>query len=53
MVFKRGNNWFLRGIVSIGTSRETAKSLCSLEDYVVFTDIAQYKTWIGTYVQMQ
>lgn len=50
MVFKMGEHWFLRGIVSVGASRQNDKSSCSLEDYVVFTDVARFTSWINNYL---
>lgn len=50
MVFKRGENWFLRGVVSVGAGKENARSSCSLQDYVVFTDVAKFTSWISNYL---
>ncbi|CAH2098474.1 unnamed protein product [Euphydryas editha] len=38
-------SWYVRGIVSIGVSRQDTK-LCDPNEYVVFTDIAAYTGWI-------
>ncbi|XP_050353349.1 serine protease gd-like isoform X2 [Nymphalis io] len=38
--------WRLRGVVSLSLWTENGESTCNLEDYVVFTDTAQYLPWI-------
>ncbi|XP_045454350.1 serine protease gd-like [Melitaea cinxia] len=38
--------WRLRGVVSLSLWSDNGDSTCNLEDYVVFTDTAQYLPWI-------
>ncbi|XP_023947449.1 clotting factor C-like [Bicyclus anynana] len=38
-------SWLVRGIVSVAKSRSDA-ALCDPDEYVVFTDVATYLTWI-------
>ncbi|XP_052744454.1 chymotrypsin-like elastase family member 2A [Bicyclus anynana] len=37
--------WLVRGIVSLAVSRDDA-AVCDPDEYVVFTDVAEYLTWI-------
>ncbi|XP_069355779.1 chymotrypsin-C-like [Maniola hyperantus] len=37
--------WYIRGIVSVTLSR-VDEAICNPNEYVVFTDIEKYKTWI-------
>ncbi|XP_072934282.1 serine protease gd-like [Epargyreus clarus] len=39
--------WKLRGIVSLSLVSQKGDMSCNLDDYVVFTDAAQYLTWIS------
>ncbi|XP_026488066.2 serine protease gd-like [Vanessa tameamea] len=39
--------WRLRGVVSLSLWTENGESTCNLDDYVVFTDTAQYLPWIN------
>lgn len=39
--------WRLRGVVSLSLWSENGESLCNLNDYVVFTDTAQFLPWIN------
>lgn len=43
--FEENGVYHIRGIVSLAMSRKDLK-LCSNEDYVIFTDVAQYLHWI-------
>uniref|UniRef100_A0A8D8SCF4 Serine protease gd n=1 Tax=Cacopsylla melanoneura TaxID=428564 RepID=A0A8D8SCF4_9HEMI len=45
MVFKIGEAWYLRGIVSITVARDGLR-ICDTKHYVVFTDVAKYLNWI-------
>ncbi|XP_041971958.1 serine protease gd-like isoform X2 [Aricia agestis] len=38
--------WRLRGIVSISLWTQSGEDTCNLNDYIVFTDTAQYLPWI-------
>ncbi len=35
----------IRGIVSLTVARQD-KNVCDTKEYVIFTDVAQYLTWI-------
>lgn len=41
----RNNRWTLRGIVSAGLS-DANSGACKLMDYVVFTDVSLFTSWI-------
>ncbi|XP_045762923.1 chymotrypsin-like elastase family member 2A isoform X2 [Maniola jurtina] len=41
--------WLVRGIVSLTVSREYA-AICDPDQYVVFTDVAKYISWIQNYI---
>lgn len=44
-VVKSGDRWYLRGVVSSALlDRETY--MCDTHNYVVFTDVAQFKDWV-------
>lgn len=45
----RNNRWMLRGIVSAGLS-DANSGYCKLRDYVVFTDVALFASWVRSYV---
>lgn len=45
LVLKYGDQWYLRGVVSVALSDPHTKS-CNLNSYVVYTDVAQYDSWI-------
>ncbi|KPJ13435.1 Serine protease gd [Papilio machaon] len=38
--------WRVRGIVSLALSAKSAEKPCNLDEYVIFTDVAKYKSWI-------
>lgn len=38
--------WRLRGVVSVALPRSNAESICDLNEYIIFTDAAQYLMWI-------
>ncbi|XP_039764523.1 chymotrypsin-C-like [Pararge aegeria] len=42
---RRPGTWLVRGIVSLTVSREDAP-ICDPDQYVVYTDVAEYLTWI-------
>ncbi|XP_075983751.1 serine protease gd-like isoform X2 [Anticarsia gemmatalis] len=41
-----GGKWRLRGVVSISLRPQNGDTTCNLNEYIVFTDTAQYLTWI-------
>lgn len=43
-VFKEGDRWYLRGIVS--TSLKTEDDECDTDNYTVFMNIEKYLDWI-------
>ncbi|XP_063924332.1 proclotting enzyme-like isoform X2 [Zophobas morio] len=44
-IMKSNEKWFLKGIVS--TSKyDSVKQSCDLTNYVVFTDISKFRTWL-------
>ncbi|XP_055635179.1 vitamin K-dependent protein C-like isoform X3 [Toxorhynchites rutilus septentrionalis] len=49
MVFKQGNRWFLRGIVSVSAALQNKVS-CDPHHYAVFTDVAKFLRWIKSYM---
>ncbi|XP_058446573.1 transmembrane protease serine 3-like isoform X2 [Malaya genurostris] len=49
MVFKQGNRWFLRGIVSVSAALQNKVS-CDPNHYAVFTDVAKFLRWINSYM---
>lgn len=49
MTFEENGAYYIRGILSVGTSRPnpiTNKLECDSMEFVVFTDVAQYLPWI-------
>lgn len=46
MYFQDSGIYRLRGIVSIAKSRSGVENFCDPNEYVVFTDAAQYLDWI-------
>ncbi|XP_013167707.1 PREDICTED: proclotting enzyme-like isoform X1 [Papilio xuthus] len=38
--------WRVRGIVSLAISAKSAEKPCNLDEYVIFTDVAKYRSWI-------
>ncbi|XP_037302873.1 limulus clotting factor C isoform X1 [Manduca sexta] len=45
MVFKIGDYWYLRGLVSLSVARQN-EFRCDPSHYVVFTDLAKFLPWI-------
>ncbi|RVE49130.1 hypothetical protein evm_006251 [Chilo suppressalis] len=45
MVFRIGDSWYLRGIVSLSVARQN-EYRCDPSHYVVFTDVARFLPWI-------
>ncbi|CAH0758409.1 unnamed protein product [Diatraea saccharalis] len=45
MVFRIGDAWYLRGIVSLSVARQN-EYRCDPSHYVVFTDVAKFLPWI-------
>lgn len=45
MIFEENGVWHLRGVVSLSMKRDN-KDLCNTQNYVIFTDVAQYLDWI-------
>lgn len=45
MIFQEDQFYFIRGIVSLTIARKDS-NLCDSEEYVVFTDVAKYLSWI-------
>lgn len=45
MFFEDDGIYRIRGIVSLSLSR-TDKKACNSKEYVIFTDVAQYLSWI-------
>uniref|UniRef100_A0A1I8Q9S0 Peptidase S1 domain-containing protein n=1 Tax=Stomoxys calcitrans TaxID=35570 RepID=A0A1I8Q9S0_STOCA len=43
LLLNRNDRWYLRGVVSIGTTKQKK---CDLLEYVVFCDVAQHLSWI-------
>lgn len=41
--------WHVRGIVSLTVSRRDV-AICDPYQYTIFTDVVQYKDWIGGYL---
>uniref|UniRef100_A0A2A4IWA2 Peptidase S1 domain-containing protein n=1 Tax=Heliothis virescens TaxID=7102 RepID=A0A2A4IWA2_HELVI len=41
-----GGKWRLRGIVSVSLRAANGDNTCNLNEYIVFTDTAQYLSWI-------
>jgi hypothetical protein len=39
--------WKLRGIVSNSKPDDNVSQLCNVNNYMIFTDIAQYLDWIN------
>lgn len=46
-IFNNGR-WYLRGIVSVGL-KDHATNKCDVNNYVMFTDVAQFLPWIESY----
>ncbi|XP_055620979.1 serine protease 55-like [Toxorhynchites rutilus septentrionalis] len=47
LFFKRGEAWYVGGIVSFSKIREDGSNLCYTEGYAGFTKVAWYLTWIS------
>lgn len=48
--------WYLRGLTSTGVPKHIevnheSRTVCDASQYIVFTDVAQYLTWIQTYME--
>lgn len=50
MSFKRNNRWMLRGIVSAALA-DPIENTCNLDEFVVFTDVAKFVSWIKSYMR--
>lgn len=50
LMIYRNSRWMIRGIVSAGLS-DANNGLCKLTDYIIFTDIAKFLTWIRPFIQ--
>ncbi len=50
MAFKINNKWVLRGIVSTALA-DPIENICNLGEYVVFTDVAKFVTWIKSHMR--
>lgn len=48
---KVGNRWYLRGIVSASLI-DTVEMTCDYKNYAIFTDVAQFTSWIEGYIQI-
>lgn len=46
LMLNQDGMWYLRGLVS--TSLVTANGGCNLDEFVVFTDVARFTSWIMT-----
>lgn len=49
MSFEENGVYYIRGMVSVGpssTNKNTQERVCDSTQYVLFTDIAQYLSWI-------
>ncbi|XP_044261135.1 serine protease gd-like [Tribolium madens] len=44
-IMKRNGKWSLRGVVSISTY-DPIKQSCDLTNYVVFTDVSKFRSWL-------
>lgn len=49
MVFKQGNKYYLRGVVSISVALQNTLK-CDTNNYVVFADAAKYSSWINQHI---
>jgi secreted trypsin-like serine protease len=47
-IFEHRKKFYLRGIFSAAVSDE--EYACSLSDFAVFTDVAQYTSWIYNFI---
>ncbi|XP_055678842.1 serine protease gd-like [Lutzomyia longipalpis] len=47
-VFKKDGRWTLRGVVSTSLLTDGSNT-CNLNEYVVFTDVAQFTDWITSF----
>ncbi|XP_055527190.1 chymotrypsinogen B-like [Wyeomyia smithii] len=47
LVFKRGDKWFLGGIVSISQQRTDGSNKCYTEGYAAFVSVQYYLPWIS------
>lgn len=48
LVFKRGDKYFLRGLVSESINHPSIRNFCNPEYPAIFTDVALYRAWIKT-----
>lgn len=51
LVIPRSDGWYIRGIASITpATRIGGLDVCDLTQFVLFTDVVQFASWIDTYV---
>lgn len=57
MTFEEHGVYYIRGIVSVSQARDDKRAekrmLCDPNEYVIFTDVAQYLPWIEKVEQEQ
>ena len=46
LLLKKGDKWYLRGLVSASPSDGTSHKPCDHCSFVLFTDVAKFKIWI-------
>lgn len=56
MTFEESGLYYIRGIVSVAEARHDGRMeksyLCNPNEYVIFTDVAQYLPWIEEVLQI-
>lgn len=46
MTFEENGIYYIRGVVSVNPSRNDNHDLCDPKQFVIFTDVAKYVSWI-------
>lgn len=51
LVMQLNDLWYIRGIASVTPSaRSSTLDVCDLSQFVLFTDVVQFASWIDTFV---
>ncbi|KFB48327.1 hypothetical protein ZHAS_00016310 [Anopheles sinensis] len=54
LFFKISNTWYIRGIVTfIPTLDVNGEDQCDNSKYVVFTDVAEFRTWLSQFISLE
>ncbi|KAG7303352.1 hypothetical protein JYU34_011842 [Plutella xylostella] len=53
MYLHSSGRWRLRGIVSSSLRQENGENTCNLNEFIIFTDTAQYLPWMNNYLDVK